>query len=80
VLGQVAKPGSYLLTSNTTVLDAIAMAGGFRDFAKQKSIYVLRKNPDGSETRLPFNYKDAVKGKNVEQNVKLLPRDSVVVP
>lgn len=80
VLGQVAKPGSYLLTSNTTVLDAIALAGGFRDFAKQKSIYVLRKNPDGSETRLPFNYKDAVKGKNVEQNVKLLPRDSVVVP
>lgn len=80
VLGQVAKPGSYLLTSNTTVLDAIALAGGFRDFAKQKSIYVLRKNPDGTETRLPFNYKDAVKGKNVEQNVKLLPRDSVVVP
>lgn len=80
VLGQVAKPGSYLLTSNTTVLDAIALAGGFRDFAKQKSIYVLRKNPDGSETRLPFNYKDAVKGKNVEQNVKLLSRDSVVVP
>jgi polysaccharide export outer membrane protein len=80
VLGQVAKPGSYLLTTNTTVLDAIALAGGFRDFAKQKSIYVLRKNPDGSETRLPFNYKDAVKGKNVEQNVKLLPRDSVVVP
>jgi polysaccharide biosynthesis/export protein len=80
VLGQVAKPGSYLLTSNTTVLDAIALAGGFRDFAKQKSIYVLRKNPDGSETRLPFNYKDAVKGKNAEQNVKLLPRDSVVVP
>jgi polysaccharide biosynthesis/export protein len=80
VLGQVAKPGSYLLSSNTTVLDAIALAGGFRDFAKQKSIYVLRKNPDGSETRLPFNYKDAVKGKNVEQNVKLLPRDSVVVP
>ena len=80
VLGQVAKPGSYLLSSNTTVLDAIALAGGFRDFAKQKSIYVLRKNPDGSETRLPFNYKDAVKGKNVEQNVKLVPRDSVVVP
>jgi polysaccharide biosynthesis/export protein len=80
VLGQVAKPGSYLLSSNTTILDAIALAGGFRDFAKQKSIYVLRKNPDGSETRLPFNYKDVVKGKNVEQNVKLLPRDSVVIP
>lgn len=80
VLGQVARPGSYLLTNSTTVLDAIAMAGGFRDFAKQKSIYVLRKNPDGTESRLPFNYKDVIKGKHVEQNIKLAPRDSVVVP
>jgi polysaccharide export outer membrane protein len=80
VLGQVVKPGSYLLTNTTTVLDAIALSGGFRDFAKQKSIYVLRKNPDGTETRLPFNYKDVVKGKNVDQNVKLQARDSVVVP
>ena len=80
VLGEVASPGSYLLTNSTTVLDAIAMAGGFRDFAKQKSIYVLRHNPDGTETRLPFNYKDVIKGKNVEQNIKLEARDSVVVP
>jgi len=80
VLGQVVRPGSYLLTNSTTVLDAIAMAGGFRDFAKQKSIYVLRRNPDGTETRLPFNYKEVVKGKNTEQNVRLLPRDTVVIP
>lgn len=80
VLGQVTRPGSYLLTNSTTVLDAIAMSGGFRDFAKQKAIYVLRRNADGTETRLPFNYKDVVKGKNVEQNVKLEPRDSVVIP
>jgi len=71
---------SYLLTGSTTVLDAIALAGGFRDFAKQKAIYVLRHNPDGTETRLPFNYKDVVKGRNVEQNIKLEARDSVVVP
>jgi len=80
ILGQVAKPGSYLLSSSITVLDAIALAGGFRDFAKEKQIYVLRKNPDGTETRLRFNYKDVVKGKNIEQNIKLEPRDSVVVP
>ena len=80
VLGQVVRPGSYLLTNSTTVLDAIAMAGGFRDFAKQKSIYVLRRSPDGTETRLPFNYKEVVKGKNMEQNVRLLPRDTVVIP
>jgi polysaccharide export outer membrane protein len=80
VLGDVMKPGSYLLTNSTTVLDAIALAGGFRDFAKQKAIYVLRRNEDGTETRLPFNYKDAVKGKNGDQNVKLQAKDSVVVP
>src|SRR5215469_7043362 len=80
ILGQVNKPGSYPLTNSPTVLDAIAVAGGFRDFAKQKSIYVLRQNPDGTETRMPFNYKDVVKGHNVAQNVRLQPRDTIVVP
>ncbi len=80
ILGQVVKPGAYPLANSPTVLDAIAIAGGFRDFAKQKSIYVLRRNPDGTEIRLPFNYKDIVKGKNVAENVKLQPNDTVVVP
>src|SRR5205807_2939488 len=48
VLGLVARPGSYVLANSPTVLDAIALSGGFRDFAKQKSMYVLRQNPDGS--------------------------------
>ena len=80
VLGQVGHPGTFPLADSTTVLDAIALAGGFRDFAKQKSIYILRQNPDGTQERLPFNYKDVVKGKHLEQNVKLLARDTVVVP
>jgi len=80
VLGQVMHPGSYVITNSPTVLDAIALAGGFRDFAKQKSIYVLRENPDGTQTRLHFNYKEVVKGVNSAQNVKLQPRDTVVVP
>ena len=46
-----------MLTNPTTILDAIAMAGGFRDFAKQKDVYVLRRAADGNQTRLPFNYK-----------------------
>lgn len=80
VLGQVQRPGTYPLTSASTVLDAIALAGGFRDFAKQKSIYVLRQNPDGGQSRLPFNYKEVIKGKDAGQNVKLQARDTVVVP
>lgn len=80
ILGQVAKPGSYPLGSSPTVLDAIALAGGFRDFAKQKSIYILRKNPDGTQARLAFNYKEVIKGKNSEQNIKIQPNDTIVVP
>jgi polysaccharide biosynthesis/export protein len=80
ILGQVVRPGSYSLTNSATVLDAIATAGGFRDFAKKKSIYVLRRIEDGSQTRIMFNYNDVVKGKNPDQNIRLQPRDTVVVP
>jgi len=80
ILGMVAKPGSYPLTNSTTVLDAVAVAGGFRDFAKKKSIYVLRQNPKGDPIRLPFNYNDVIKGKNASQNIRLEPGDTVYVP
>ncbi len=80
ILGQVGRPGSYVISNSATVLDAIALAGGFRDFAKQKNIYILRQNPDGTQTRLPFNYKEVVKGQNPAQNIKLQPRDTIVVP
>jgi polysaccharide biosynthesis/export protein len=80
ILGMVSRPGSFPLTNSATVLDAIALAGGFRDFAKQKSIYILRQNPDGSQSRLPFNYKEVIKGKDSAQNIKLQPRDTIVVP
>ena len=78
ILGQVAKPGSYSLALAPTIVDAIAISGGPRDFAKQKSIYILRENPGGAQTRIVFNYKDFLKGKSL--NVKLEPRDTVVVP
>jgi polysaccharide export outer membrane protein len=80
ILGMVNHAGSFPISNSATVLDAIALAGGFKDFAKQKAIYVLRQNPDGTQTRLPFNYKDVVKGKNTAQNIKLQPRDTIVVP
>lgn len=79
ILGQVAKPGTYVIANSPTVLDAIALAGGFRDFAKRKSIYVLRHSATG-ETRLSFNYKDVSQGKNMAQNIKLQPGDTIIVP
>ena len=80
ILGQVVKPGSYPLTNSPTILDAIAVAGGFRDFAKKKSIYILRQSPGGGQLRVPFNYKNVIKGKDADQNVQLQPRDTIVVP
>lgn len=80
VLGRVMKPGAFSLSTTTTVLDAIAQAGGFQDFAKQKDIYVLRRTPNGGDTRLRFNYKEVIKGRNLEQNIKLEPNDTIVVP
>jgi polysaccharide biosynthesis/export protein len=79
VLGQVARPGTYVIANSPTVLDAIALAGGFRDFAKKKSIYVLRHGASG-ESRLPFNYKEVSQGKNMAQNIKLQPGDTIIVP
>lgn len=80
IMGQVNKPGYYPITRHITVLDAIAMAGGFRDFAKQKKIYVLRATPDGKQQRLKFNYKEVIKGKNMAQNIVLQPHDTLVIP
>lgn len=80
ILGQVTKPGSYTLVRGTTVLDAIATAGGFRDFAKKKAIYVLRQSAGGTDSRIAFNYNDVVKGKHPEQNINLEPRDTIIVP
>jgi polysaccharide export outer membrane protein len=80
IVGEVQKPGSYLLTSKMTILDAIALAGGFRDWAKVKSIYVLRANTSGAPLKLAFNYKKVIKGDASGQNIQLRNGDTVVVP
>ena len=80
IVGEVNHPGYFPLTRRMTVLDAIAMAGGFQDFAKTKKIYVLRTTANGTQERLPFNYTDVIKGKNPQQNIELQPRDTIVVP
>lgn len=80
ILGQVGRPGTYPLNARTTVLDAIAGAGGFRDFAKRKGIYILREDAQGKQARLPFNYKSVIEGKHFEQNVEIRPNDTIVVP
>ena len=76
VLGQVAKPGEFPLGSRSTVLQALALAGGFKEFAKPESIVIVRED----QTVLPVNYKRIAEGKDVSQNVVLQRGDTIVVP
>jgi polysaccharide export outer membrane protein len=80
IVGQVQHPGQFPLSESMTVLDAIAAAGGFRDFAKETKIYVLRPMPGGIRVRIKFNYKNVIKGKDLHENVALEPGDTIVVP
>jgi polysaccharide biosynthesis/export protein len=80
VVGEVQRPGEFVFGHPITVLDAIALAGGLRDFAKAKKMYVIRTAPDGSQQRLRVNYKDVVKGKRPQENLTLQSHDTVVVP
>jgi polysaccharide export outer membrane protein len=80
IIGQVQKPGSYSLAAHVVILDALAMAGGFRDFAKVQQIYLLRLMPGGSRKRIQFDYKAAVNGKNSYRDIELEPGDTLVVP
>jgi polysaccharide export outer membrane protein len=61
------------------VFQALASSGGFTQFALEKKIYILRME-DGRQVKHPFNYKEAVSGKNVEQNIILEGGDIIVVP
>jgi polysaccharide export outer membrane protein len=77
VMGEVNSPGALPLKGEITVLQALAMAGGFKDFAKTNKIVIQRKGAAGIST-VPFNYNDAVKGKG--QIIYLKPGDTVIVP
>ncbi|NKE70651.1 polysaccharide biosynthesis/export family protein [Candidatus Manganitrophus noduliformans] len=79
VLGQVRKPGIYPLRSDLTVLDAIAMAEGFNEFAAPDRMVIIRKN--GNETRwIKVNYDEILQGRISEDRLFLASGDTLVVP
>ncbi|MBV9669843.1 MAG: polysaccharide biosynthesis/export family protein [Acidobacteriales bacterium] len=78
ILGEVSRPGPMPMLSGMTALQAIASAGGPTQFANQKKIYILRSD-NGTQQKLPFNYKKAIKG-DQSQNIMLKTGDTVVVP
>jgi len=78
VSGEVLHSGPIQLLPHMTILQALSQAG-FNQFANLKGIYLLRTE-NGKQERIPFNYKDVIKGNHPEQNIMLKPGDTVVVP
>jgi polysaccharide export outer membrane protein len=79
ILGEVNRSGTFQMLPNMTVLQALSDAGGFTPFAKLKDIYVLR-TVNGRQEKFPFNYKDVLKGEKSQENILLMPGDTIVVP
>jgi len=79
IIGEVARPGAFPMLPGMNVLQGLSSAGGFTQFAKTKSIYVLRME-DGKQQKYPVNYKEVVSGKHPEQDISLKAGDTIVVP
>jgi polysaccharide export outer membrane protein len=79
VIGEVRREGTIRISTPVTVLQALADSGGLTDYAKKSRIYILRTR-DNRQMRLPFDYDAVVHGRKVEQNIILMPGDTVVVP
>jgi polysaccharide export outer membrane protein len=79
ITGEVEKPGPYALTGPMTVLQLIANAGGFKEYAKRDGILIMRTEA-GRQVQLTFDYMAVVRGRKLQQNVELKPGDTVVVP
>lgn len=79
VLGQVTKSGAFSLTGRTTLVQALAQAEGFKEFAKLDRIVVIREDR-GEQTFLTVNYKKLEAASDISQNIALRPGDTIVVP
>jgi len=79
IVGKVNEPGEYVIEKDTNLLQAIAMAGGFAEWADKGDIVVMRKGPQG-QFRIKVDFGRAVSGKDIDQNILLQPDDIIVVP
>lgn len=79
VIGQVNKPGAFVMNPSISVLQALSLAGGTTPYAALNDIIIVRNN-DGRQVSVPFRYSDVSKGRNLDQNVRLESGDVVIVP
>jgi polysaccharide export outer membrane protein len=80
VIGQVNKPGEFIVNPRVDVMQALSMAGGTTPFAALGDIMILRRVDGQQQQALPFRYTDVVRGRNLQQNIMLQAGDVVVVP
>ena len=79
VIGQVNRPGEFVVNPRVDVMQALSMAGGLTAFAAMNDIKILRRSAS-RQTALSFKYNDVLKGRNLEQNIVLQSGDIIVVP
>jgi polysaccharide export outer membrane protein len=79
VIGQVTKPGAYVMNPSLSILQALSLAGGMTPFAKLDDIMIIRGTGSGQRV-MPFRYGQVSGGRNLEQNVQLEGGDVVLVP
>jgi polysaccharide export outer membrane protein len=79
VIGQVIRPGEFIVNPRVDVIQALSLAGGTTPFASPSEIFVLRREGN-QQRRLPFNFEAVLRGRDLEQNVLLRTGDVVVVP
>ena len=79
VLGNVSNPGSYIMSSPLSVVQALSLAGGLSTFADENDILILRNASEG-QTRLSVRYNDIMSGKKLQTNHQLQAGDIILVP
>ncbi len=80
IIGQVNKPGEFIMNPSVDVMQALSMAGGTTAYASLNSIVILRRDSGGMQRAISFAYKDVERGRSLEQNIVLVAGDVVVVP
>lgn len=79
ILGEVAKTGEYQLVKELTLLQAVALAGGFTEWASKREIILCRRE-NGKDKIIKVDYKDIIKGKNFKMNVVIKANDTIIIP
>jgi len=79
IIGKIKRPGTYPLSPDMTVLQALAVTGGLEEWADKDSIRIIRRS-DGKESVILFDYNKVMSGENLEQNILLEPGDTIIVP